>query len=183
MSDDIKGFKANRFDPMTGAVYKQCAAMLPTGAQCHNETVANGNNCLSHGGNKQLQAAKSLELRNYRLTQFRAQMQRLSGSDHIKSLRDEIGILRLVMESLINQCPDLPALVMQSAQIGNLTTQIERLVASCHKIEGSTGELLDKQILIKFTDSVISIISDEVKDPETVKRIAQAILEVMAEKD
>jgi len=179
MSSEILTYRGDRV--VGDKKIQQCSVYLPTGAQCHNESVEGGTTCQAHGGCMQLAHANNLELRNFRLTKFRADIGRLANSDNIKSLRDEIGILRMILESLINRCGDVTELLINGAQIGDLVGKIEKLVASCHKIEGSTGELLDKQILIRFTDSVISVISTEVADAATVGRITDKLIEALKE--
>jgi hypothetical protein len=147
------------------------------GNQCCFFAVEGGTNCLMHGGGKQLASIRAKNLKNYQLTMFRARLERHSGSTEIKSLRDEIGILRMIMEERLNRCKDETDLILQSGPIADLVVKIDKLVSSCHRLEGSMGELLDKTSILQFANVIISIIGDEVGDyPEVMNKVADRIL-------
>ncbi len=160
----------------------RCQAVNVQG-QCRNLGIEllNGGytaNCLAHGGNKQRDSQKALSLRNYRVDKWRAKLQRLGNTPDIKNLRDEIGILRLLMEERLNKCADATDLILQSGPISDLVMKIEKVVASCHKLEGSMGMLLDKQAILQFAQTVIGIIAAELEgQEEVIDKIATRILE------
>jgi hypothetical protein len=113
-----------------------------------------------------MQSIEANSLRNYRLATFhlRARLEQLGVSPGIKSLRDEIAILRALLEQRLEQCKDTTDFILQSGPISDLKLKIEKLVASCHHLEGSMGQLLDKQAILQFASVVIDIISEELKD-------------------
>ena len=154
---------------------RRCQGMAH-GDQCWFFAVENGTNCMMHGGNKQLESQRKKSLKNYQLTMFRAKLERHSGSTEIKSLRDEIGILRMVMETRLNHCKDETDLILQSGPIADLVIKIDKLVCSCHRLEGSLGELLDKTSVLQFANVIIGIISDADIGPEVMNKIADRIL-------
>jgi len=154
--------------------------------QCTNlavrlESGGFGQNCMAHGGNNQVNKEKAEGLKNYRLTKWQAKLERLGNTPDIKSLRDEIGILRLLMEERLNRCGDAQDLILQSAPISDLVMKIERVVASCHKLEGSMGMLLDKQAILQFAQTVIQIVSSVVEDEKLVEAIASQLIEAIGE--
>lgn len=158
----------------------RCQAVNARG-QCWNQAVEHdgtfGTHCLAHGGNKQINAMKTSSKNNYRLTKWQAQLERHSGSDQLKSLRDEIGILRMILEEKLNQCQTNLDLMLHSHQISDLVVKIDKVVTSCHKLEGSMGQLLDKQAILQFAMVVIDIISTTLKDnPEAIDEISNKIL-------
>ena len=164
---------------------RRCQAVNSQG-QCRNLGIKNGDtyhpNCLAHGGNKQVAKEKAEGLRNYRLTKWNAKVQRFGNRPEIKSLRDEIGILRLIMEERLNKCGDAQDLILQSAPISDLVMKIEKVVASCHKLEGSMGQLLDKQAILQFAQTVIGIVATELEGSEDkIERIADKILESLSD--
>ena len=112
---------------------RRCQGITPNG-QCINKSVENGSNCLVHGGNKQEERHERQGLNNYRLTKYQAQLKRFSQSPGIKSLRDEVGILRMILEEKLNQINDNVELVMSSSIISDLVIKINTLVVSCHKL-------------------------------------------------
>jgi hypothetical protein len=157
----------------------RCQAMDAYG-QCRNKAVKNGTVCMVHGGDKQLQSQELTKIRNFRLTKWQAQLDAKTDSSVIKSLREEIGILRILLEERMNRCDDVTDLMLQSGPISDLVMKIERVVGSCHKLEGSMGQLLDKQALLNFASNVITIIS-EVLDgqDEAIDAIATRILQAV----
>lgn len=148
------------------------------GNQCQYFAVEGGTHCMMHGGNKQLQSQRDKSLKNYQLTMWRAQLERHSSSNDIKGLREEIGILRMVMETRLNQCKTDTDLLISSGAIADLVVKIEKLVSSCHRLEGSMGELLDKTSVLQFANVIINIISDELGNyPEIMNKVADRILQ------
>lgn len=149
--------------------------------QCPNLSVDLGDNqygtrCLAHGGNKQIESKQRQGLRNYRLTRWHAELERHSTSPQIKSLRDEVGILRMILESRLNQIEDTSGLLLQSHTIADMVGRIEKAVVSCQKVENMTGQMLDKQDVAEFGSRIIAIIHSHVKEPETLAAISREIL-------
>jgi len=161
----------------------RCQAVTAAG-QCVNKAVEGGTNCLAHGGNKQVAARERASFRNYQLSKFQAKLARHSSSNFIKDLRDEIGILRMVLETRLERCQTDNDLIIQSGPISEMVMKIEKVVASCHKLEGSMGQLLDKQALLQYANQVITIISEELEDnPEVVTRIADKMIKEISNAD
>lgn len=154
---------------------RRCQAVTAQG-QCINVSVPNGTRCIVHGGNKEMDSEKQKSMKNYRLSKWQAQVEQKAESDNIKSLREEIGILRMVLEERLNRCHDAQDLVLQSGPISDMIMKINKVVASCHRLEGSLGQLLDKQAILQFASIIIGIISEELKGQEAlINRIAGRI--------
>ena len=170
MADEIlKSCEAN--DP------RRCQAVVATTGQCTHLSVEGQSYCPIH---RRPDWDKG---RNYALTKFRAEIQRKADSSEVKSLREEIGILRLMLETRINKVADEMDLILHSGPISDLVLKIEKLVASCHKLEGSMGQLLDKSAILQFAGNVINIISEHVEDTEAIEAIANGILKLTTEMD
>lgn len=165
----------------------RCQAVRKTQGQCINKAAPGSEYCLAHGGNRGQMKQDAISLRNYRLTKVFARAQSLGENKNVKSLRDEIGVLRMMLEVKLNQCKDQYELILQSAPIENLIVKIDKLVNSCHKLEGSMGELLDKSAILQFASSVITIIGSELGDlensEELINRIADKILDTLKDED
>ena len=153
--------------------------------QCNNKGVRLAENtyggfCRVHGGNKTQESFEAKKVRNYRLTKFQAQLERQTDSSAIKSLREEIGILRMIMEEKLNSCTDMAGLLLESQQISDLVLKIEKLVVSCHRLEGSLGQTLDKQAILQFASEIITIISTKLQGQEDlIEEIANEIVAVV----
>lgn len=115
--------------------------------------------CARHGANKQLANQESASIRTYQLARWRHRLDQLSDDPKIKSLREEIGILRMSLEAVVDKCKDSEDLFMFSNKIGELVLKIEKLVTSCHRLEAATGQLLDRSAALHFAATVVEIIS------------------------
>jgi len=150
--------------------------------ECKHKKHGLADTCTHHGGVKTDSARQKTSANTYRLTLFQARVNQFSKDPNIKNLRGEIGILRLLIETRLNQCKDDYDLMLQSAAIATLVTQANSLVTSCHRIETLTGHLLDKQSLAEFATNVVEIITNEV-DPEQADNIANKIIAALPDDD
>lgn len=157
----------------------RCQAVNKNG-QCRQKAVEGGNFCMAHGGSQVATQKRAAGLRNYHLTKFNARLQELGDSGEIKSLRDEIAILRMIMEERLNQCRDNMDLIYQSGPISDLVLKIDKVVTSCHKLELSAGSLLDKTAIMQFGAELVSILGVEVKDEVALARISEKIYDTIA---
>lgn len=155
---------------------RRCQHIIPTKGQCTLVAVENSTFCPAHGGNKAFEAAKKVDLRNYRLDKFRVQVSRLGNSEEIISLRDEIGILRLLVEEKINQCQDTSDLLLISGPLSDLMMKVEKVVTSCNRLEGKLGNFLDRTKVLQFAQVIVQIISNYVTDEQALETIGEEIL-------
>jgi len=162
----------------------RCQSRGLGGGQCINKSVPGGTVCMVHGGNKQLQSQAIQAVRNYRLGKFQAELERHADSPILKNLREEIGILRMTLEHRFARCEDATDLILQSGPISELVMKIERVVSSCHKLEGSMGQLLDKQAILQFASEMISIIEKTIGEliPEEQGELKKRIVNTLASK-
>jgi hypothetical protein len=160
---------------------RRCQCVIPKKGQCINLSVPGSQYCAAHGGNKAFQDEQKKSMLNYKLEQWRWKQDledKLHSSD-LKSLRDEIAILRVLMEERLNLCTSPADLVINSAAIADLVTKIERTVISCHKLEGSLGQLLDKNDIILLASTIIQIVNEEIEDKTMVQSVANRIVEAI----
>jgi len=178
MSDDIKRAESPDAE-------NRCQGVNSRG-QCDNEAVqlpdgSFGANCLAHGGNKQIESAKAKSVRNYQLTQFKARVDQKLESDSIKSLREEVAILRMVLETQLNTISDENELLMCSGKIADLVQKIDKVVNSCHTLEKGMSELLDKAAILRYASTIIEILDEEIKDKDAVSRVAERMVEALGD--
>ena len=159
----------------------RCQATTKVG-QCTDMRHNGSTYCLVHGGHHHDRAVTKKSIRNYQLAKWRNTLDRHTDSSDIKSLREEIGILRMMLESQLEKCNDDTDLLLASHQISTLVLNIEKLVKSCHTLEGSMGHLLDKQNILNFATSIVNIISEVLSDDVTrLTIIADRISLLLAE--
>ena len=111
----------------------------------------------------------------YLLGQWQGRVSELANGDQVKSLTQEIGILRLMLEKIINRCEDDTALEIKTPAISELVLKIEKVVRSCHSLELQSGKLLDKAQILHLASMILGIISDvmstHINDPQLQEKI------------
>ena len=141
--------------------------------QCQCKVIPGSKFCKMHGG----PTVHTEGVRNYRLTRWQAQLERMGDNPNIKSLRDELAILRMLMEERLNLCKDSHDLLLQSHVISDLATKIEKVVTSCTRLDHQLGRTLDKSAILNFANEVIQILGEEISDTTVLDRIATKIIE------
>ncbi len=126
---------------------------------CIIKSLSGSKFCAAHGGNKGVAATAAKSMKNYRLTKFAAEVQEKQGSSDIKSLTGEIGMLRQIIQEQWNSCEDANDLILKSGPISDLFTKLEKLVNSCNNIDKTLGNLIDKEKVVTFAQTVVNIIS------------------------
>lgn len=177
MSDRIKG----RPEPDSP---DRCQAMTPKG-QCALQAVPNSKYCIIHGGQNVANSEAKQALKNYRLGVWRARVADFTESEDVKSVREEIGILRLMMEERLNSCNSVPELLLQSHALCDLATRIERTVLTCHKLEAQMGQLMDKQAILRFaakvSDSLTALFTKLTEDGTVTTELANLLIDHIAD--
>lgn len=157
----------------------RCQRTRPNSGQCMNKVAKEGG---SYCGACQVPTDKVDSRRlNYAFLKAKVQQDITEKAENsaIKSLREEIGILRLLVERIINKCEDDDDLLIKSPQISDLVTRIEKLVRSCHYLEDQMGDLLDKTAILRFGAQVIELISTEIMDLELLERISGKMITIL----
>lgn len=142
---------------------------------CINKRLEGVQFCAFHGGNRQLSVQENQNLRTYRLAKFQAQLDKFASQPNIKNLRDEIAILRIMMEERLNSLSSPLEIMAHTHTISDLCMKIEKLVTSCHKLEKSMGNYLDKTAVIQLGMEIVQIITKYVKDGDAIDAIAKEL--------
>ena len=156
---------------------EQCQQITRHG-QCRNKKMPGILYCPGHAGGM-IGNQKKQELKNYQLGKYQTRVQDMVNSPEIKSLREEVGIARMVLEGVLLRCTGDNDLLLHSNKISDLVTKIEKLVLSCHKLEQSNGFLLDKATVIKLAEGIVDVIGLYIKDEEAVEKVANGILDLI----
>lgn len=144
--------------------------------QCSNESNEHTEYCDIHDRfNKSEKEGKRL----YQLHKWQRRIQEFDNSDKVKSVRDELAILRMSLETILNACNTAADIMIRSAQIAKLVDQINTLVVSTHKIEKSLGLVVDKDQLVGFAMRILTVITTYVSNPDTLELIAEGIKGVL----
>jgi hypothetical protein len=133
-----------------------------------------------HGETKAKKQAKD-RLHDYRLQVWQERVNEFAESANVKNLRGEIGVTRLILQSVLDMAEDPQGLMMYSTRIASLVRQIESLVKSCDRLDARFESVLDEASAMKFASQVVKIISEFVKEPETIDKISEGIIDALAE--
>lgn len=164
-----------RWNPNVHSPSERCEGTVATG-QCPFCKIQGTNYCYTHGANKKQESDNAKAIRNYRLQRWQSRVGELADNPNIKSLREEVGILRVILEEMLNQCKDSMDLLLYSHKMSDLVMKIERLVVSCDKLENRMGLLLSKDSILQLAATYVQIINNYVQNPELIELISQEML-------
>jgi hypothetical protein len=160
---------------------RRCQALIRGGkGQCQCIKIEGSEYCIMHGGQCVAKAVEKENKRMYQLAKWNARIGEFAEHPNIKSLRDELGILRMVLEEKLRMCGDAHTLILSSGPISELVMKIEKIVKSCHRLDSSLHELLDKTAILHLGGEIVEIIGRHVKDDQIVDSIATEIGEAIA---
>lgn len=174
--------EADKFERVADDDPLRCNAVNvgPHGDQCHFKAVLNSKFCYIHGGSSQENLNKKAALANYRLQQYGERVADFANNPEVKNLREEIGIVRMLLEQVINKCDDSNKLLIYSDKISTLVNQISKLVDTCQRLEEKNNNLLDRKVVIVIADSIVTLIGQYVTDPDKLNEIGGKICESIA---
>jgi len=170
---------ANKFvkwDRLKHHPSERCESTINTG-QCPNCKSSGTNHCVLHGANSGVMSRDGSAVRNYRLRTWQKRVGEMADSEGIKSLREEVGILRVILEEMVNQCNDSLDLLLYSQRMSDLVMKIEKLVVSCDKLENRMGLLLSKDSVLQLAATYVQIINNYVADPNVIEQISEEMMQ------
>lgn len=168
----------NKFQRVEPDDPRRCQASTKIG-QCPYKAAEGAKNCSMHQGTRGIEEKKSQKM--YRLAKWGDRMSQFADDPQVKSLREEIGILRIVLEETVNMCQEPAQILLYASKITDTVVKIEKLVASCHRLEASTGMLLDKSAALHLAGVIVEIIGRNVPDEQIVDDISTEIVTAILE--
>jgi hypothetical protein len=157
----------------------RCQSLSHRGtAQCLYKAVPNSDYCPRHGGNKQQESNNQTNLHNIRLTFSRgSRIKELTQGPSVKTLYDEIAVLRFQLEDLLNAYGNDPVeLRLRSPLISQMVINITKTVEACQKLEERQGEHLDAIQIEWLTDAICDVVVNYV-DEERIESVVQELNE------
>lgn len=150
------------------------------GEQCRFQAMEGAKYCPKHGGQSVLKNQEKAELRKYRLTKWRERHAEFSMSEQALNLREEIGILQVMLEEIWNQCHSTTDLMLYANKIRELVMNIKDVVVACGRLDSKQGNLLDKSQALILAGQIVEIIGNEINDNEAIDRINNGIIDIIA---
>lgn len=160
---------------------RRCQGVKPSQGQCRNISVEGSKFCPGHGGNKAFEAEKAKNLKNYRLNKFHVRIQELGNSNFVMDLREEIALLRILIEEKVNQCQCDADLILISGPLSDLVVKVEKLVTSCNRIDFKLGNLLDRTKVLQYAQQLVQIVGKHVTDTTVLEKISEEFLTILEE--
>lgn len=144
---------------------------LDSKGQCINKATEGGKYCMTHGGVQAAIAEARVEQRMYNAGKWRAAISKFQDHDKLKSLREEIGILRIMIDERLKLCHDPMDLMLYSGPLADMIVKVEKLVLSCNKIEMHLSGVLDHTQALQLAQEMVGIIGrhlDTIVDKEKI---------------
>lgn len=132
--------------------------------------------CMRHAANSTLEANRKRNLTNYRLGVWEQRVKEFAEDEGITSLRSEIGVLKLILESVLQQAEDVQSLILFSPKLQSLINQITRTTHTCAQLECKMGMILTRTQALKFAQNIVTVLNENISDPEAIDRISNAII-------
>lgn len=158
---------------------RRCQGIFAEG-QCKHKAEEESNFCAMHGGKKSQESIDNTEMRNYRLTKFKSRVTELSNNANLASLRDEVAILRMMIEEKVNACDDKHQLLLVSGPLSDLIMKCAALVEKCNRLENKLGNFLDRNKITQFAQICVDIISQFVPE-ENLEQAGEQIFKALGE--
>jgi hypothetical protein len=135
--------------------------------------------CFIHSGT--VDRSHEREVRMYQLAEVknRERLSNFADDNQIKSLREEIGLCRLLIEKRVNLIKDDADLIASCGALNQLFLTLERLIKSCHGLDISLGELLSKETVMQLAQRLVAIIMEELSEVEGHEAIIDRIVSRM----
>ena len=157
---------------------RQCQGVTAKG-QCRYQALEGCSFCPMHAGPAQQASIQEKAKRVYRLAKWQQRVEEHADHEQVKGLREEVGILRVLLEEVMGVCHDSTTLLMYSNRISDLVTKIEKLVSACHRLEQASGLLLDKSAALNIGAQIVEIVSRYVSNEEALDAIGTGIVEAI----
>ncbi len=164
---------------------QRCQAVTARG-QCECLSTETSTFCSIHSRAKT--EGKEL-MRHYLLSnpELQARLNRQAGIEEVRSLREEIHLARVMVETRLDlvEKDDRGDMLAAFSSINTYLATIDKLVNSCHRMEVSLGSLLSKASIFSLGQEIVNILVDELQQVEDyeaiIDRISEKIVTTIAE--
>lgn len=132
-------------------------------------------NCEKCGGLKQKGRIERQRVHDYFIGKYQNDLDRFAESEKLKSLRGEIGLVRMLIQNILTTCQNSQDLLFNAQRLDTLIARCEKLVGTCDKIERQDGMYIDHATAIQFAVAIVSIISQHINDKEIINIITTQV--------
>jgi hypothetical protein len=165
-------------------IESRCDFTLSNGDLCGNMRVDGATRCPLHGANMQLAKEEHKSMRMYRLAKFQKKVDKFADHGKLKTLHEEVAILRMLVEEKINVCEDMTDLMMVSGPVTEMVMKVQKLVESCDRLEMKSGSLLNKTQIQNIATQLMQAVAAKINEYAEVNDIdvdsVSSLLEAIA---
>jgi hypothetical protein len=165
-------YPLERWRESTDPIEHRCQASAGADGVCRNKVIFDeeGNPistmCPMHGGSQSVNRKIKEEANRYRVQLWQQHLDEQSNNPNVKSLRDEISVLRMMLKQFLDRSNTQTELLINSGRIADLIVKIEKLVVSCDRLEARSGALMDKSAALSFAGKIVEILSNNLSPLE-----------------
>lgn len=145
--------------------------------QCWFTSVEGSDRCSIHKRHDVVTERKKVYM--FKLDLWQQRLNEFTDHPDVKDLTGEIGVLRLTLESLLNQITEVSHFILYAHQIGDLVSRIERCVQTCSNLEIRTGKMLDKATILRLAGDIVASVNSHVQDPEICEKIGNDLIQII----
>lgn len=131
--------------------------------------------CMRHGANKLLEASDKQAVRMYQSAKWQAQIDHMADHPRIKSLAEEVGIIRMTLQAKLNAMTDEKDLLMNASGIVSLTNSVQALIKTWQHVEERSGQVLDRAKMTAFSAYLMEILTRYIDDADVLQMIGEDI--------
>lgn len=165
-----------QFDRVEEDSPDRCQHVHPTHGQCRLRVVEGTKYCVAHSGPGAKYQEEQKKKKLYMIGKYERRVAELAENEASRSLREEIGILRMMVEERLNACKTATDLILVSGPVSDLIVKIDKLLSTATRVEAHLGSTMDKNQVTQFGQEVVEIVSRHVEDPDTLEEIANEII-------
>lgn len=165
---------------------RRCQGLAALGGekqQCRIISLPHSDYCVIHAGTPGNPVKKKYERRIYNLQRYKERVGDISDNPSARFLGEELGILRLMVEEILNACKGQFDLIMYSRQLGELIIKIKDIVVAMDRLESRAGLTLNKQQALNIAGRLIQAVSNVVTDPDVLDEISEEISKIFLENE
>jgi hypothetical protein len=180
---DVTSENYSRLERVPNGHPDQCETIRQgLGIQCNFKKVEGRRTCIMHGGNLGDAPARVKSLNSYRLGKYQKRMEDFAGASNLRSVDEEIGILRMVLEEVFLQCESDVDLLLYSQKIGDLVRDITKCVQVADKLATKSGMLIGRVEAMAIAEKVVNILPKYISDETILLKIAEELADAFLTK-
>jgi len=143
--------------------------------QCDHVAADGSDYCLACNG---VDRGPVRRMRKYLLAAAEDQklLDRYATDDELKSLREEIALVRMMVQRTLTMATSNVEAVNAYSKINTLLLTLERLMKTCHALEQSLGQLVGKPALLRLGQRLCQIVVDRLEGVPNYEQLVDVMI-------